>query len=52
MRDLDLQYNVANNISELKQSIINTGKVVWRPIIQEYLGPDDEFTTAVCLDSS
>jgi carbamoyl-phosphate synthase large subunit len=45
-----VEFHVSNSVSELKQSIVSIERVGWRPIIQEYLGPNDEFTTGVCVD--
>jgi len=46
-----VEFHISNNISELEQSINNIERVGWQPIIQEYLGPNDEFTTGVCVDN-
>ena len=41
---------ISHNINELERSIASIEKIGWQPIIQEYLGPNDEFTTGVCID--
>lgn len=41
---------ISHDSIELEHSIASIEKIGWQPIIQEYLGPNDEFTTGVCID--
>jgi carbamoyl-phosphate synthase large subunit len=41
---------ISHNSNELEQSISSIEKIGWQPIIQEYLGQNNEYTTGVCVD--
>jgi len=45
-------FYITNNRAELDSAIISIKKIGWNPIIQEYLGGDQEFTTGVLVDKS
>jgi carbamoyl-phosphate synthase large subunit len=45
-----VEFHISNNIRELEESINSIERLGWQPMIQEYLGPNAEFTTGVCVD--